>query len=408
MSNKIIKDGDSQAAGVKKERKKPSEKRLQQSASVGGGSFNWSARTVVLLIGAIAVLAACFYVGFDQLRTKNVMTITGTDGAAENYTVSDMGYYIYEQESDANNIINFYKAYNADYTAETYWASESSEDSQDSNSQAASDNAIEEATKDFILYQKAKSAGYSFTDEDKSAAETEVKTVLESLSTKGKLRKGFSESELKNAIMIKKLIERFKTDTIASFKLDYDDITKDIKKKDYKQYDFEYYYISTEGETDEKGNTTELTEEQLAQKKSLIDSFYTSSVKDAKDFSTIFGNDENGEAKTSNDDGINYVAADKMLAKDGFKGLDKKIAKMTVGQVSEVLKGEDGYYIIKLTDNTSTESYDEAVKDAKETAESSAFEDEYTNNIEPNYTVDVDYDYWDAEVQIGGYAVKYE
>ena len=77
---------------------------------------------------------------------------------------------------------------------------------------------------------------------------------------------------------------------------------------------------------------------------------------------------------------------------------------MKVGEVSDVLEGTDGYYIIKLTDNTSTESYDNAITQAKETAEEEAFDEEYTSNIEPNYAVDIDYDVWD-NIAVGSYSI---
>ena len=84
--------------------------------------------------------------------------------------------------------------------------------------------------------------------------------------------------------------------------------------------------------------------------------------------------------------------------------MDKQITKMKVGEVSKVLEGEDGYYIIKMKDNTSTEAYDNAIQQAKDSADTSAFDEEYSANIEPNYTVNVDYDVWD-NVAIGSYSI---
>ena len=77
---------------------------------------------------------------------------------------------------------------------------------------------------------------------------------------------------------------------------------------------------------------------------------------------------------------------------------------MKVGEISAVLEGEDALYIIKLTDNTSTDSYDNAVKEAKSTAEEDAFKTEYTDNIEKNYDVKVNDKVWE-NVHIGQYAM---
>jgi foldase protein PrsA len=399
VSNKIIKDEERQEQAVNKPVKKPSQARLKQGTGATT-TFEWSAKAVLLTIGAICVLLACIYVGYDQLREHYVITVSA-DGDKGQYSMSDLGYYIYEEEAQGQTMAAMYaQFYGADYD---YWNAESSTEGE-TNAEVASDNVIDAASKDFVLYQKAVSEGYSATDDDKSAAQSETDEIVKNIKGKHKLKTGLSKKEIYEAVLKKTIAARYRTDKIASLNVDYDKATKDITKKDYKQYDFEYFYLSTEGETDAEGKTKELTKDELAKKKSTIDAFYET-VKSTEDFSTVFGNDDKGNPKTSNDDGITYNADGQMLAKDGFKNLDKTIAKMKVGEVSKVLEGEDGYYIIKLKDNTSTSSYDEAISDAKTKADDEAFDEEYQNNILPNYTVDTDYDVWE-QVKLGTYSIN--
>lgn len=396
MSNKIIKDAKLNTSASNKKKAEP--KRLQQTT---GGSVGISARAVLLTIGAIVVILACVYVAYDQLRTKVVMTVEGTNGTKEEYSMKEFGYYIYEGEAQGEEMASLYSQIYGE--AYDYWNAEA-DDNGNTNATLLADNVITEATEDFVLYQSAVDNGYVATDEDKQTAKDNTATAIERMSGKQKMITGLSEDEVYNVLLMQTIGERYKNDVITSLELDYDEITADITEKDYKQYDFEYYYISTAGtETDEDGNTIELTKDEIAAKKEIMENF-AKTVESAEDFSTILGTDEEGTAVTSNADGVEYMAEGQMIAKDGFAGLDKYIKKMKVGEVSDVLEGTDGYYIIKLTDNTSTESYDNAISQAKETAEEEAFDEEYTSNIEPNYTVNVDYDIWD-NIAVGSYSI---
>lgn len=396
MSNKIIKDAKLNTSASNKKKAEP--KRLQQTT---GGTAGISARTVLLTIGAIVVVLACVYVAYDQLRTKVVMTVEGTNGSKEEYSMNDLGYYIYEGEAQGEEMASLYsQIYGEGYD---YWNAEA-DDNGNTNAILLADNIITEATEDFVLYQSAIDNGYEATDEDKKTAQDNANTAIKGMSGKQKMITGLSKDDVYNVLLMQTVGERYKKDVITSLNLDYDEITKDITKKDYKQYDLEYYYISTAGtETDEDGNTIELTKDEIAAKKEIMENF-AKTVESAEDFSAVLGTDENGNAVTSNEDGVEYTAEGQMIAKDGFAGLDKYIKKMKVGEVSDVLKGTDGYYIVKLTDNTSTESYDNAISEAKENAEEEAFDEEYTSNIESDYTVNVDYDIWD-NIAVGSYSI---
>lgn len=396
MSNKIIKDAKINTSASNKKKSEP--KRLQQTT--GGASVGISARAVLLTIGAIVVILACIYVAYDQLREKVVMSVQGTNGTKNEYSLNDFGYYIYEGEATGETTAGFYKQYyGEDYD---YWNAEMDDDG-NTNAMMLADSIISESTKDFVLYQAAMDNGYEATQEDKDAAKKEADEATKAMTAKQKMITGLSNSDVYDVILKRKIAERYKADVITSLGVDYKEATKDITEKDYKQYDFEYYYVSTEGTVNEDGETVELTKDEIAAKKEVMDKF-AKTVESAEDFSTIFGNDENGNPKTSNEDGVEYVSAGQMLVKDGFKNLDKQIIKMKVGEVSKVLEGEDGYYIIKMKDNTSTEAYDNAIQQAKDSADASAFDEEYSTNIEPNYTVDVDYDVWD-NVAIGSYSI---
>ena len=395
MSNKIIKEAKLNTTTTKK--KKTGEvKRMQQST---GTSVGITAKGVLLTLGAVAVVFSCVYVGYDQLRTKPVMTVEGQDGNEASYSIKDLGYYVYEAEAQGESMSSLYaQFYGEGYD---YWNAEMGDDGSTA-ADVAAETVISEATEVFILYQQAVADGYSATDEDNTTVTDNLNSTMENMTKKQKMIKGLSEKEMREVILKQTIGERYKKDKIASLGIDYDAIKKDINKKDYKQYDFQYYMISTKTETDE--GQQDMSKEEKAAAKEKMEAFLTTAT-GAEDFATIFGNDENGEAITQNEEGIAYHGDGQLIEKDGFDAkIDKVIKKLKVGDVSEVLEGEDGYYIIKMTDDSSTASYDNAVQEAINSEEESAFDEEYTTNIEPNYTVNVDYDVWDT-VKIGNYSL---
>lgn len=395
MSNKIIKEAKLNTTTTKK-KKEGQPKRMQQSE---GASVGISAKGVLLTLGAVAVVFSCVYVGYDQLKTKSIMTVEDQNGNEASYSINDLGYYVYQAEAQGESMRSLYaQFYGEDYD---YWNAEMGEDGSTA-ADAAAETIISDATEDFILYQQAISEGYSATDEDNTTVNDSLNSTMENMTKKQKLTKGLSEKEIKEVLLKQTIGERYKKDKIASLGINYDEIKKGIKEKDYKQYDFQYYMISTKVESDE-GQKDMSKEEKVAAKEKM--EAFLATASGAEDFAAIFGNDENGEAITQNEDGIAFHADGQLIEKDGFDAkVDKAIKKLKVGDVSGVLEGEDGYYIVKMTDNTSTASYDNAVQEAINSKEESAFDEEYTKNIEPNYTVNVDYDVWDT-VKIGDYSL---
>lgn len=380
MSNKVIKEAKLNTS----EKKKPSSQRLEQTTGTGR---SLGAKTVLIVIGIVVVLAACIYVGIDQMAPKVVVTVDD-----RKYTLSDVGYYIYQGEMQGNYIANFYAQMQKDY-----W-NEALDDEGTTGADQTAESVMSEITRYAIIYGEAVAKGYSATDEDKKTANEEKDTIVKNLTTKQKLITGLSEKELYNAILENTIAERYRKDVITSLNVDYEEATKDITQKDYKQYDFQCYFASTKT-TDEQGNEADISEEQKAELKTKIEEI-AKKAKTEEDFTKLIGEDEQS---------IEFKEDEQLLAKDagdensGFDvKLDAKITKMKKDEISGVLEGEDGYYVVKLIDNTSTESYDDAIEEAKSNADTEAFNKEYSDNIEPNHKTTVNDDVWD-NIPFGSY-----
>ena len=66
-----------------------------------------------------------------------------------------------------------------------------------------------------------------------------------------------------------------------------------------------------------------------------------------------------------------------------------KVLSMNNGDVSEVFEDKNGYYVVRMDNNNSSESYERAVDEAITKKEEETFSEEYNNNIYPNHTFKV-------------------
>ena len=372
VSNKIIKDAKLNTAS----KTKKVEPKKMQPASSGVGI---TPKGILLTLGGVLVLLCCIFVGYDMFRERVILTVN-----EEKYTMSDVGYYVYQSEAQAQFMQSLYAQYDPSYNV---WDTE--------NVNTMMDETMDAAQGDLILYMQAVASGYEATEEDEKTAKEQTASFMENLTKKQTLIKGLSEKEVYQAILRQVIGKRYKADQIVALGLNYDEITKEIKKEDYKQYDFQYYYVSTTKADETTGESVDVSDEEKKNLKAKMEDLLVQ-AKSTEDFKTLLSEEE---------EVIKFVESGKMIEKDGFdEKLDSTIKKLKKDEISEVLETEDGYYIIKLVDNASTESYDTAIADAKTKAEEEAFEEKYNSDIVTNYNVDVNYDEWD-EVPFGNYSI---
>ena len=71
--------------------------------------------------------------------------------------------------------------------------------------------------------------------------------------------------------------------------------------------------------------------------------------------------------------------------------------KLANGEISGIVETEEGYYIIKMVDDSATTSYDEAVTAAIDEAEAARFDEEF-EKIKEGYDVKINEEVWDKVV----------
>lgn len=351
--------------------------------------------TKPFILGAICVvivIVLCVGVGVQQLRPQRVLTVKDTK-----MTMDDMMYPIYERESVYLPLDETYQYMMGQSVWDVaYQGDDFSVESGTSNSEGLKQEIINKETEYEILYQEAKNAQYTVTDEEKSEANKQADDALKGLTGVQKLKLDISKNKLSKRFEKRILADRYKADKQEELNKDVDEasVVADISKKDNRQYNIEYYYAPLKT-TDSDGNSYELSK---SDKKALAKKMQALAKKAAKadDFSALIENEEESDIKhdTGNfteTSGWTYVS-DKNL---------KKIKALKNGKISNVFIDDSaGYYVfVKMTDNNSTEAYDNLCDASISAAQEEKYEEWYSS-LKENYTIEVNNDIWDS-VTIG-------
>jgi len=327
-----------------------------------------------VMIISLIVLVILFtgIISFEQFRKKVILTIN-----EKKYDMEDMMYYFYITEAEHSYYDQLFQSMGGG----SYWDMPYDEASGTTVREYAKTQLIDSATWNEVLYQEAIKANYSLTSEEVTTIGTQVNSILtEMLSKKAVKKTGLTDKYLNEYVGKQTLATRYHQDIVDSFDIDDAAIKATFDFADYRQYDIQRLFISTQ-ELDDEGNSVELSADKKTAAYDKISAIYEEASKSA-DWSTLLPEDEEG--LTYKED--NFIETDTTYP-DEFEAM---IMGMSNNSVSEIYEAEDGYYIVKMIDNKSTESYDNAVETAITAEETKAF-DEFYDEVLTNYDVKVNY-----------------
>lgn len=341
---------------VKKEKKD----RLIEQKPISKISLPWLIASAVVIIALVVALL------FDQLYKPTLMRI---DGKA--YTISDLSYYFYNVESRYSYLNSMFGG------SSSYWDMTVDDKSGKTIRDAAKDEAVELALYYEVLYNQATSEGYTLTDEENETINQNVSDLLSSQITPAVIRKNnFTKAYLTKVIGKMTLAERYRQDKIDGLDIDEEEIKKNINYEDYRQYDIETISISKRT-TDENGKIVDLSDEEKQEAYNKIKAVYEQ-AKTAKDWSTLISDDETD---------LTYKGDDYFIKTDSHFSDDtkNKLMAMNNGDISDIIEEENAYYIVRMVNNNSSESYDKEVENEISDAQDEAFNEMYKNEILPKH-----------------------
>lgn len=357
-------------------------------------------RTFVLLTMLIVCITECFTGCSSKkedssgpllegdLTKKIVMTVND-----ENITMDTMMYYIMQQEAEYSYNDLYYTA----TYGTSYWDLEMEDTDPPTTVRQEVQNYIMEIAQMYeVFYQEAKKKGYELTEEDIDEAEVNAYTIWQSMSDHQKGVTNLTEESLIEIFKKISLATKYYDEIDAGIEIDEDAVTKDIHPEDYKEYAIEMMCLD-KMEEDDEGYLVDVPKKKLEKSLKQMKS-YEKKLKKGTSLQEVLSKKE----KRIYVQEQNFIEGDKRLS----SLLEAEAIKLKNNQHSEIIETEDGYVIIRMVDNAATESYDEAVAKAIETAESDAFEQAYVK-VKESYQVDTKVDIWD-QIEIGNLTIDKE
>ena len=371
------------------------------SKKQGGGtsalSFVSSKNKVLVILGILAVIILCAGVCYMQLRPRAVLVVSTTD---ENGTQKKDTVYMKEAVYSIYQVENQYNQYSSIYQqlyGKTYWEMEDVDSKGRNGASAAKKQVMDSLKQREVLYMEAQKRGYSLTAEEEKTAENNVADTMKNFTDKQKKLEGLDEKTLKSEFKKNALAEKFRQILIKESGVDEEALKATVNKQDYRQYTLQYYKVSNQETSGEE--TKEVSAEQKQTNLTNMQALQEK-AKTAKDFTKLL--DDNDKT------GIQYQTENlikKDLKDSTFlnKKLRKQIMKMDNGQISDIIEGDDGYYLIKMVNNDDSEAYDNQCQSVVNEEETKQFNARYAE-FAPNYVTEVQ-SYWKGRVKLGSYTI---
>lgn len=313
---------------------------------------------LVLIIMALSLLATGCSTAVKAKSETLVLTVDDTK-----VYLNEMMYHVMLAEIQGELYASVLQ------NGEEYW------DMDDGNgatmAEVAKDMAMDNAVKYQLFYDLAMQEGYELTDEEKAICKSQAENIMLNIPSEVLQRLELSEEQL--IIILNKIAiaTRYYNDFVKALNVDEAAIKETIDAADYQQYDMEYVYA---------------TKEELAELEELKEE-----ITNATDFNQL-------SDKTS----LKIGALSFISGKDTFgeeTNLEEEIVNLNSGEVSDIIETVKGYYVIKLKDNISKDSYEAAVSDAVERAQNEAFELAY-EKLKKEHQITINKKIWE-KVKVG-------
>ena len=363
--------------------------------TLGGKAGGPSTKAIVLgVFCVLIILVLCIGVGMQQFKPQSVLKIDDTK-----ISMDQMMYPIYERESrylPSNDI--YEQIMNTSVWDTAYMGTDPTVDSSVSNSEGLKQEIINAEKEYEILYREATKADYKLTDDEKKDAKEQAEKAVKGLSWSQKLQLSISKNKLTKRFEKRILADRYKAEKKKETDASVDEKTAiaSVSKEDLREYEIQYYSFAKTDSDETTGESITHTEEEISKlEKELKD--LAKKAKKADDFTKLMADGEKSEIKYETDSFTEKDGWSQYLSEDNLK----KIKAMENNEVSGVIKDEStGYYmVVKMIDNNSTKSYDEACDTAIEDAKNTAYYG-WLDEIMKNYKIKVYDSVWN-DVTIG-------
>ncbi len=329
----------------------------------------------------------------DEKLKKYQSELVATIGDRELY-MDEMLFYIiyYEAQGDYEDYYN--QVYNG---IDDYFWDMTDEDGVTMR-EKLKQYALDAAICNVIYAEQARKLGYSLTEEEIAANEATVDTIISGYTEEQIVQGGIAREALLKSYETLTLSAKYsgqvESEILAG--IDEEEIKAGIDKADYEEYQTEYLFLSTTA-YDENMKAIDLSEEELAEKYAIMEEAYKM-IESGMDFDEV-------QAELSKKADVKYSErsfnpSDTMY-EDAYVDAAESLAD---GEYSQIVKSNYGYYIVKMIDKASDESYEQAITDAVSAKVDEIYNENYEKLLEDANVV-INHEVWDL-VEMGTFTLN--
>jgi parvulin-like peptidyl-prolyl isomerase len=213
----------------------------------------------------------------------------------------------------------------------------------------------------YVVEAHAEELGVELDDDEKAAAADAAAAFLAANDSKTLKAMSADEETVTHVLELMTLQQKVYDDRAAT-------IDTEVDEEEAAQKRISYVLSSTEGTTDDDGNTVELTDEELAEKRETLEAILAE-AKESGDLSTA------AEAYDMSAVSATYGKDDSTLNEDVLAAAET----LSDGEFSDLVESDNGYYIIYMES-----TYDEDATQQKiESILSDREEEAYNNWLTP-------------------------
>ncbi len=305
-------------------------------------------------------------------------------------------------------MVNYYQTMSSMFGQQYSLSFDALADESDEDSPTVGENLKEDALTSieqaFLMRQHASEYDVSLTDDEVAGAQEAAAVFVEDNDAETLSRLGVTQEDIQDVIEVYAIQSKMYDPMIA-------DVDTEVSDEEAQQSRISYVRVSTEGtETDENGDTVELTDEEKAEKKEIAQRFLDAlnasedpATADFSDLRTQINDELNEERKaeeaaqsdstadtseegtedttdsTEDTDEVYLTASETTFGADDDsldEALKDAAETLTDGQVyGEVIEGEDAYYVVRMDSVLDREATDEEKDTIVQQRQSDAYND---------------------------------
>lgn len=310
----------------------------------------------------------CLFLSALSAFSESDFALT-VQGERVSYTEAEI--YIISAEKEYKEVADYYQKYlGIDYWNLTY-----------ANGMTVSEmiksDVFDEIKSMNLFYAMARDKGLNLTESEQEACRLDAENAYSSLSVTDAEK--IDINDLAVVLQKQRLADRMYSMCLLETEIDEESVIKSVNREDYITYDIEYLFRSFD-DFDSDGNCIPLTEEKIRKIERIL-----SSAAPETPLKEI----------TLSDSSLDIIYGETSLVSGDDTVSDQLIdaaSRLSVNELSGIIKTDLGLFIVRLIDNTDTSAYDAAVANAVYQAREEAFQPDLESLIrECEYEINVSF-----------------